>query len=57
VHGGLAVITTDRPEFRTAGKCTAATRDEIAAMASGIQSLVISRGGVVGISDQHPLTP
>ena len=44
VHGSLAVVTIDHPEFRTAGKCTAAAREEIGAMATGIQSLVAVKG-------------
>ena len=38
-HGNLVVLTIERPEFRTAGKVTAAAREEIAAMASGIGAL------------------
>jgi hypothetical protein len=38
-HGSLVVITIERPEFRTAGKVTAAARQEIAAMASGIEAV------------------
>ena len=38
-HGSLVVITIERPEFRTAGKATAAARQEIAAMASGIEAV------------------
>lgn len=56
VHGGLAVVTIDRPEFRTAGKCTMATREEVTAMSIGIESLVATRGGGIGTSDQHPPT-
>ena len=35
-HGTLVVLSIERPEFRTAGKVTAAARQEIAAMASDI---------------------
>ena len=38
-HGSLVVITIERPEFRTAGKATAAALQEIAAMASGIEAV------------------
>ena len=38
--GNLVVLTIERPEFRTAGKATAAARQEMAAMASGIGALV-----------------
>lgn len=38
-HGSLVVITIERPEFRTAGKVTAAVREEVDAMASGIGAL------------------
>ena len=34
--GGLVVVSIERPEFRTAGKSTAAARAEIAAVASCI---------------------
>ena len=44
VHGDLAVVTIDRPEFRTAGKTTADSREEIAAVALRIESLAVSRG-------------
>jgi hypothetical protein len=35
-QGSLVVLTIERPEFRTAGKITAAAREEIAAVASSI---------------------
>ena len=38
-RGSLVVLTIERPEFRTAGKITAAARQEIAAMASGIEAV------------------
>jgi ribosomal protein L32E len=37
-HGSLVVVTIERPEFRIAGKITAAARQEIAAMANGIDA-------------------
>jgi hypothetical protein len=40
--GGLVVVSIERPEFRTAGKSTAAARAEIAAVASRIESLLDS---------------
>ena len=40
--GGLVVVSIERPEFRTAGKSTAAARAEIAAVASRIGSLLDS---------------
>jgi hypothetical protein len=43
-HGSLVVVTIERPEFRTAGKITPAGREEIAAMASGIDALFPSKG-------------
>ena len=39
-EGGLVVVSIERPEFRTAGKSTAAAREEMAAVASRIESLV-----------------
>ena len=56
--GDLVVVTIDHAEFRTAGKCTTTTREEIAAMVSGIDSLVASRG-VPGAGSAYPqrLTP
>lgn len=42
VHGNLAVVTIDRPEFRTAGKSTADTREEIATLAGSIESMALS---------------
>ena len=39
VSGGLAVVSIERPHFRTAGKSTASAREEIAAMASSIEVL------------------
>jgi hypothetical protein len=49
--GSLVVLTIDRHEFRTAGKSTAAAREEIAHVASRIGTLYPSKGvapGVVG---------
>lgn len=43
VHGSLVVLTIERPDFRTAGKSTTATREEIAVMASGIEKLCPSK--------------
>jgi hypothetical protein len=40
--GGLVVVSIERPEFRTAGKSTAAARAEIAAVACRIESLLDS---------------
>jgi hypothetical protein len=42
VSGGLAVVTIERPHFRTAGKSSATAREEIAAMASSIEVLCTS---------------
>jgi hypothetical protein len=39
VHGGVAVVTIERPHFRTAGKSSASAREEIAAMANSIGAL------------------
>jgi hypothetical protein len=43
-RGSLVVITIEHPEFRTAGKGAAAVREEIAAVASGIGALYLSKG-------------
>jgi hypothetical protein len=48
VQGGVAVVTINRPEFRTAGTCNAAARDEIAAMSASIQLLVSEGVSTVG---------
>ena len=42
--GNLVVLTIERPDFRTAGKSTGAAREEIAAMASDIETLYPSKG-------------
>ncbi len=50
-HGSLVVLTIEHPEFRTAGKSTAAALEEIAATASGIGALYAFKGvppGVLG---------
>ena len=39
IRGNLVVLTIQRQEFRTAGRSTAAARDEVAAIARGIESL------------------
>ena len=41
--GSLVVLTIERPEFRTAGKATAAARQEMATMASGIGTLLAGK--------------
>jgi hypothetical protein len=40
VRGDLAVVTIDRPEFRTAGKITAPARQEMAVVTASIESLL-----------------
>ena len=44
VHGDLAVVTIDRPEFRTAGRSQVAASEEIGAMGSAIDSLMAATG-------------
>jgi hypothetical protein len=39
VHDNLVVVTIERPDFRTAGKATAAAREEIATTARDIGAL------------------
>ena len=40
VRGSLVVVTIERPNFRTAGKSTAAAREEIAFTAGRIEALL-----------------
>jgi hypothetical protein len=42
VRGSLVVVTIERPNFRTAGKGTAAAREEIVVMAGKIGALLHS---------------
>jgi hypothetical protein len=42
-RGNLVVLTILRQEFRTAGKSTEAARDEVAAVAQGIETLCGTR--------------
>ena len=44
VRGGLVVVTIERPNFRTAGRSTAAAREEIAETAGRIGALLASKG-------------
>ena len=43
VRGGLVVVTIERPNFRTAGRGTAAARQEIAETAGRIGALLASK--------------
>src|SRR5258708_24381821 len=57
-RGNLVVLAIQRPEIRTAGKITSSAREEIAAMASGIEELVASncvRAAAGG--DRRPTRP
>jgi len=44
----LVVLTIEHPEFRTAGKCTEATREELSVVAKGIEALLASKGAACG---------
>jgi hypothetical protein len=43
-RGNLVVLTIEHPEFRTAGKSTAPTPEEIGRTASGAKPLLVSKG-------------
>lgn len=49
VRGNFVVVTLDKPEFRIAGRATVAAREEIAAVATNIESLVASKGVHQGV--------
>ncbi len=51
VRGSLVVVTIERPNFRTAGKGTAAAREEIAVMAGKIGALLDSCGASQGATE------
>jgi hypothetical protein len=55
VRAGLVVVTIERPNFRTAGRGTAAAREEIAATAGRIGALLASKGapGAIETTDRR----
>jgi hypothetical protein len=60
VRGSLVVVSIERPNFRTAGRGTAAAREEIAETAGRIGALLASKGaspGAVESTGQRMPTP